>query len=214
MKNKLKKYKLNNKGSAIVTVLIVVLFLSVLATTILYLAGKNYVMKQSERKTIGSFYETETAVEEIKAKLVKIASDAYKDAYSKTLTQYAFTLDNKDLRRNYFLSAYQAYIVNEWNQELNTVGGAGKEADLLKSFVSDPNIYNPSIYTVTVTGGLDTTRLSNAIVELKGVSVQFKSSTGYVSKISTDFAIVIPDMEGDKEIDAADFVKYTNWVKE
>ncbi len=210
MKKKLNKLKLNNSGSAIVTVLIVVLFLSVLATTFLYLAGKNYVMKQSERKTIGSFYETETAVEEIKTQLVKFSSNAYKDAYSKTLTQYAFTLDNKDLRRNYFLLAYQASITNEWNKQLDTVGGAGQEVALLEKIISDAGVNA----TVTITGGLDTTRIANAVVELKGVSVQFKNSDGYVSKISTDFAIVIPDMEGNKDIDAADFVKYTNWVKE
>ena len=41
MTDKKRLLKLNNKGSAIVTVLIVIIFVSILATTILYLAGRN-----------------------------------------------------------------------------------------------------------------------------------------------------------------------------
>ena len=37
--------KLNNSGSAIVTVIVLVAFVSILATTILYVSGMNYYMK-------------------------------------------------------------------------------------------------------------------------------------------------------------------------
>lgn len=208
------RLKKDNNGSAILTVLIVILFLSVLATTLLYLSGRNFVMKQNERKTIASFYGTETAIEEIRAGLVMMASESYKEAYSKTLTQYAWTVDNKDARRQYFLQAYMDALTNNWSLRVNAAGGAGHEADALKAFVSDPDIYNASKYTVIVTVGLDTSRITSSIADFKGVSVQYKNDKGFVSKISTDFAITVPDMEGTSEINAADFVKYVNWIKE
>ena len=89
MTDKKRLLKLNNKGSAIVTVLIVIIFVSILATTILYLAGRNARMKATDRQTKESFYETERTMEEIKAGLVRISSLAYEDAYRRVISEYA-----------------------------------------------------------------------------------------------------------------------------
>ena len=45
MRCETKKHKLNNAGSAIVTVLVVVTFITILATVLLYISGLNYQMK-------------------------------------------------------------------------------------------------------------------------------------------------------------------------
>ena len=89
MTDKDTRHKLNNEGSAIVTVLIVIIFISILATTVLYLAGRNMKMKATDRYTKESFYQTEKTMEEIKAGLVRIASLSYDDAYKAVIAQYA-----------------------------------------------------------------------------------------------------------------------------
>ncbi len=208
------KRKLNNKGSAIVTVLIVVLFLSVLATTILYLSSRNYIMKQSERKTVESFYGNETAIEEIKAGFVVMSSEAYKRAYFLSLIMYASNADDEAARRNCFLENYKNCFLQVYNERLNSVGGLGHETDLIKSFVSDPSKNDANVYSFSFVGGVDTSMASSSIIRINGISVTYKNAKSFTSEISTDFAIVIPDIEGDENINSADFVKYVNWVKE
>ncbi|MDE6518408.1 MAG: hypothetical protein K2L18_11285, partial [Acetatifactor sp.] len=65
------KSKLNNDGSAIVTVLVVVAFITILATIMLYVSGMNFQMKVADYRTKESFYQAETPVEELRAQLVK-----------------------------------------------------------------------------------------------------------------------------------------------
>ena len=83
--------KLNNSGSAIVTVIVVVAFISILATTILYVSGMNFYMKMTDLHTKESFYEAETALEEIKAFLMTEAAEAGREAYMDVVINYAST---------------------------------------------------------------------------------------------------------------------------
>lgn len=49
MKQKRWKYiQLNNSGSALISVVAVAIFLSVIATTIIYISGKNYQIKAND----------------------------------------------------------------------------------------------------------------------------------------------------------------------
>ena len=59
--------KLNNKGSALVTVVIVIAFITILATLILYLSVMNFQMKANDYRTKESFYGAEIPLEEIKS---------------------------------------------------------------------------------------------------------------------------------------------------
>lgn len=56
--------KLNNDGAALVTVIVVITFISILATVILYSSGMNFAMKTTDIKTKVSFYDAETAMEQ------------------------------------------------------------------------------------------------------------------------------------------------------
>ena len=130
------KYKLNNRGSAIVTVLIVIIFISIMATTVLYLAGRNVKMKATDRHTKESFYETEKSMEEIKAGLIRIASESYEEAYAAVLKSYAEY--DATSRKNIFVTTY----MDACETKLGMAAAAGGVA----SFVSDT--------TVTVDNGV------------------------------------------------------------
>lgn len=229
MKKRIFNSKLNNEGSAIVTVLIVVLFISILATTILFIAGKNFTMKSSDRKTKESFYENEMVVESIKASIVKLASDAYEDAYNKTLTQFSWTMTNTESRRAYFLDCFKAKMEGDFlaTTAISAMDSSDAKKVKLNAYVNGLATYqgeSGDIVTITALGDgsgdfIITDDINAGVVRIKGVSVEYTDSdNGFTSKISTSFAIKIPNMEAsvsDAEvINAGDFVTYVNWVKE
>ena len=209
MTDKRNRHKLNNKGSAIVTVLIVIIFISILATTVLYLAGRNMKLKATDRFTKESFYETEQTMEEIKAGLVRIASLSYDDAYKAVISEYAGYNDSgrKNLFNNTFMKAF--------SDRYSALAGGCK--DLATSG-----------YAVTSAGSFTPFDPANPVNQLLITGVEVKDTKNdYTTIIRTDFLIVCPDVffnvnedtsvpdapgTGTK-ININDCVLYTNWEK-
>ena len=202
--------KLNNKGSAIVTVLIVIIFISILATTVLYLAGRNVKMKATDRHIKESFYETEKSMEEIKAGLVRIASLSYEDAYAAVMKEYAGY--DAAGRKNLFIETFISSCTGRLGIAAMTGGVAG--------FVSDPTVYVDA-------GSFDDSRKANGQLFIRGVTVR-DTLDNYTTEIRTDFAICVPadiefnlgsdssvpDSPGEvKTININDCVLYVNWEK-
>ena len=69
---KAKKQKQNNAGSAIVTVLVVVTFVTILATVLLYISGMKFQMKVADYRTKESFYQ---------AKIIRWLKEQYPGAF-------------------------------------------------------------------------------------------------------------------------------------
>jgi len=217
MTDKKKLLKLNNKGSAIVTVLIVIIFVSILATTILYLAGRNARMKATDRQTKESFYETERTMEEIKAGLVRISSLAYEDAYRRVISEYASY--NESGRSAIFCEAYTESFVNRWRMLTNGC----------RDLASDPTVTISSPVPDPAPGGssgLDEGERTSGILYVRGVEVKDRLND-YTTIIRTDFAIVCPEVSFNINYDTSvpdtysagepvninDSVRYINWEK-
>ncbi len=58
-----KKINRDNKGSALIVCIIVLLFVSILATVILYMSGVNYRMKKTDMYSKYAFYAAEEPLE-------------------------------------------------------------------------------------------------------------------------------------------------------
>ncbi len=71
-----KRKKENNKGVAMVTVLITITFLGILATSLMYMAYMNYLTKVVRQKSTDNFYTDEMALDEIAVTLQQMATDA------------------------------------------------------------------------------------------------------------------------------------------
>ena len=56
-------YKINNKGSGLVAVLITVAFIAALGSIMLYMGFVNVNTKVADRGTRGNFYETEQVID-------------------------------------------------------------------------------------------------------------------------------------------------------
>ncbi|MCR4908469.1 MAG: hypothetical protein K5985_06515 [Lachnospiraceae bacterium] len=79
----------NNRGSAIIVVLVTVAFVFILITTLLFVTLSNILMKYSDARNKNNFYTAETVVEQIKAGLENKSSAAFSEAYKSSLTYYS-----------------------------------------------------------------------------------------------------------------------------
>lgn len=220
------KSKLNNGGYSLITVIIAILFISILATTILYLAGSNYSIKNNDKNNKESFYECETAAEEIKAELSLQCAKAADVAYLNTIVKYNVNSANKryeNYRDDFFLE-----LKRLWINELLAEYGATDYSDVLQAMVDTGA-------TVTISDDgfyYDKTADPNHAY-IKDILISYTNSDGYVSEISTDIVFTTPKMNWgldssytsvdtsleDKvderiDYDVSDCVNYANWLKQ
>ncbi len=118
--------KRNNEGSALVVAIVVLLFVSILATIMLYLSGINYRMKKSDLNTRISFYSAETPLETIQSNLVIPLSYTMSKAYMSTNSRY-MTFTTADDRRDDF---YQTFY-DELEDLMITEYGGGCAEDII-----------------------------------------------------------------------------------
>lgn len=110
--------KSDDRGSTLVTVIVIVAFVSILATIMLYLAGENYKTKAIDQKTKESFYEAEEVVELFKTQLVVDVAKAAQEAYIATNADYiksegdAKTLAN--IREKAYLENFNTAFHKVW----------------------------------------------------------------------------------------------------
>ncbi len=115
-------FKQNNKGAALIVCIIILLFVSILATVILYMSGINYRMKKTEFHTKVAFYAGEEPLERMQTNLVVPVSEAINLAYATTNTHYT-DLGTPDERRAYFYNEFYKEFKNVLLK--NYCGGTG-----------------------------------------------------------------------------------------
>ena len=224
--------KLNNKGSALVSVLVVTAFITIIGTTMLYISAQNYQMKQTDYQNKQSFYEAEKAIDSLKALLVKDVQDAYLIAYNDTMNNY-LKLGNATDRKEYFQKRYHEELKKLWDARVPAAtgdadadaaarvtalknymisGGLAAEADCIYRFdgydVSPTTTTDPSTGTIT----------TKERFVLLGVRAKFTSGS-YTNFLCTDICLELPELELDesmadgKLISMTDCVIYMNWHK-
>lgn len=187
------KMKLNNSGMALVMVIAVIAFVSVFATIVLYIAGINFYMKTTDVKTKESFYNSEKALEEIKASFMIDASKAYENAYLEAIGFYSIKTP-EDLMLYYnqcFVDEFRD-IWREHTTGSRTTDPSNDQATAyLNAIVSSQ--YNGSISAIT--GGeilCNVDDRNDGTVVIKDVSFCFTDSNKYTTMITTDFVIQAP----------------------
>lgn len=223
--------KVNNSGSALVTVIVVITFISILATTILYVASMNYQMKLTDYNTKKTFYVAEIPMEEIRQQLVEDAASAYATAYQQTVAEY-ITLGSAG-RASRFETIFSEEMRKIWEGRAKVLDESGTfhyDWDkAIKDVVSVPYKVLKFIPDGVTNAGI-TSDLSEGYVYLKGINVTYTDEYGYTSVIKTDFCVVIPQLDWSIErySDAYDSdygnsrkvwdfdknVTYWNWTKQ
>lgn len=233
MGHRTKKRKRNNAGSAIVTVLVVVTFITILATVLLYISGMNFQMKVTDYRTKESFYQAEVLAEELRAQLVKDVEFAFAEAYTAAVSEYSGLSDAGGREANY-RQHFCEELMRIWEKRCGLQPGSSTEwnwnqgiTSILLSDIVVPGVieWNTNSTTkiselsvpaapgeasgeywkINLSGvTLDTTNgITNGQIILKGITFTYDSPTHYSSIVSTDYCITIPNVNWSETYESA-----------
>lgn len=186
--------KLNNKGSAIILVIIAMAFIGILASLILWMAYMNYYMKLVNMHANDNFYSAEQVVEEIRAGLQDDVAQMASESYSTVLQRYSEL--NTQERKVYFTSTLIDAVYKKFN---SSGSGLYKPKDDLADIYVEPAILaNATVTGVTGSGNVYSSiiySIDDGYVILRDVDVKYEDSDGYISVIHTDFRVSVPDID-------------------
>ena len=198
--------KRDDRGSAIVIVIIAMALICILATTILWASYLNYRIKINDLKVKNSFYSAETVVEQIEAGVKREVSKALNEAYQEVVSNWD-ALGTDANRESYFITAYIAAVESKFVTPACPAGQYDKNK--LKSFVdsewwitTDPNHDG---YIVNGNPGdawddaIPTFKQANAVngygsMSLQNICIEYYDTNDYLSIINTDIAIDVPKL--------------------
>ena len=207
------KWKFNNKGSGIVSVIVTVAFIGMLGTSLLFMTYVNYQMKLATRNSQSNFYATEEILDEVRAALQSTVSETITTSYATTLLSYGELTgaEDENLAQTVFAQNFIKTIADRIGLESIPVGGVGVIAGqnstklyyniqtLLDTIDSYTSVVASDYMTIKSSGSPTTGQavvyFSDAGVPLsltlEGIIVTFIDE-GYKSEIYTDFSIAFP----------------------
>ena len=199
--------KLNNKASAIITVIITMLFVMALGGALLFAAYTGYSIEITQRGDKANFYDASSAMDDMRLGIQTLLSQSITTAYTDALTEYVGEHDADYDPQTYFNDK----IVEQLLLKTVTVSGtpvnvftssvvsgetviSGYNAAAMKAMI-DSNILADSAITITVTGDGNVSR-SSSDGELKSMAVQAVAvkfvKNGYESNIVSDIIVTMP----------------------
>lgn len=216
MRNRIKR--LDNRGSALLTVILVATFLTILGTILMYITGMNYQIKQADYQNKRNFYTGEEALEEMKSRLIKDVSDAALLAHEDMAVYYA-SLTSEDMRKSMYYTCFYERMDELITDRMTMYGSVD---NWMNSYSQTAQLEYPGIdpdtgnivpgagftvemnldkYDANNNGSLDK---SEAIVkdenhgyyEIKGIKVKYVDpETKNTTKISTNFKLTPPPID-------------------
>lgn len=222
-----KNSRLNNRGAALITVVIAMLFIIALGSALLFSAYSGAAVKAAERGDRRNFYTAEEAMDELRAELQSYMSDILSKSYTDALIAYAEDVDGVDPQALFAVKTWDG--LTETNPALiSTSGTPNYNLGTLRNLLGDKDGI-----TLGVNGEFDAANITNAdrriicvdaegatvpiisgepdgiiaTITLKNVSVR-SIHEGYEALVNTDLVLTIPDFYA-KAITAAKFTDYS-----
>lgn len=197
-----KKNRRDDRGSAIVIVIIAMALIGILASTILWSAYLNYRIKINDLKVKNSFYSAETVIEQIVAGVKHdIVSPAINEAYQDVVSNWD-ALGTDTNRESYFITAYIAAVERKLN--VSPSGSPDRyDKSILKDFVDnvlwDESNAQGHIVNSAWDNAVPRFKAANAVngygsMAVRNICVEFYDGNGYLSIINTDIAIDVPKL--------------------
>ena len=126
------KKKRDDRGSAIVIVIIAMAMIGILATTLLWMAYMNYMIKVADIRNKNSFYSAEEVVEQVMSGLRRESAEAVGVAYREVLANWD-NLNSEAARSNVFMTTYMDTLVDKLKHP--TMGAAYYDRTKLEGYV-------------------------------------------------------------------------------
>lgn len=185
----------NNKGISLITVIVVVSLVAIMASVVLYSASLNYRMKATNVQTKETFYSAETAMDEVKAGLMQLESNALKEAYVTVLEAYGSKTPAE--RKKEFSEKYKEVLAAALKDPANP---SQYKVDILKSYLVETQLTtdesgNPVSGADITYKGAPELYVNDDKTILKNLVVTYYGEAGSVSIIETDIALNYPQAE-------------------
>ena len=204
-----KKINRDNKGSALVTVIVAAVFLAAVVTILLFVTAKNYKARQSDYLSKQNFYEAEKTLDELKTVFIEDCSTACSEAYIETLNNYInlSPLERQELYYKEFIESAKEI----WEERSN-----GALLDTVKSTLSTDLQKN-----VESVGEIEYNEEEGYYL-LKDVVVSCTTIDGYYSRIKSGIKVTAPSIdwgngttnEEEREILVEEYVIYSDWQRD
>lgn len=208
------KIRLDNRGSAIVTTIVVTLFISIIATTMLFVSGRNFIMKQTDYQNKQSFYKAEETLDRLKELLVVEVNEAYEIAYKDMMREYA-QLQTEDAQMRRYADTFTTYLYDKWEKKVTDMGASGSKLAVVQAFMGDPE--KAKLITDVSDFKIMSIDNKNRFV-IQGVQVYYVDDKGFSAYIKTDIALTPPEYKisggaSTEKMNMTENVIYINWQK-
>ncbi|MBQ8262107.1 MAG: hypothetical protein IJZ00_07465 [Lachnospiraceae bacterium] len=181
----------NNKGAAMVTVLIAVSFIIILATSLLYMTYMNYITKGLKYGSTDNFYVDEFALDDLATTIQQIAANS---------TSMGDAIDNIKTSAGVYTASTGAVCYNN-NNVAAMIQVASKEATISVNTAVSVNAAGVPISSNFIQDGNQ--------VKFLGVQITATTEEGYQSTITTDIILGFPGT-GVGDMDVNDFSVITD----
>ena len=198
------KKKRDDRGSAIVIVIIAMAMIGILATTLLWMAYMNYMIKVADIRNKNSFYTAEEVVEQVMSGLRRESAEAVGVAYREVLANWD-NLKLEEERSNVFMTAYTDALVDKLK---DTSRGTGYyDRTILEAYI-DAGIFQRGTSGAGVDedawdhGNALSDPLGDSVMEivnnnsiiLKNIYVSCTDDQERVSIVQTDICLDVPKL--------------------
>ncbi|MCR5011411.1 MAG: FapA family protein [Lachnospiraceae bacterium] len=178
-----KKRIVNDRGAALISVLIAVTFIAIIATSLLYMVYMNYLAKVMRYGSTDNFYTAEFALDDLSSELQQIAVDKGKAGGD--------------------ISAAIAEIRTQVGAG-STPGKSTYNPTMVQDFVRTARNDASIVVTTSYPTGAKNYEDTDTQVKLKGVVITATDEKGYVSTITSDIIIKFSP-QGQGDLDICDF---------
>ena len=213
----IQKLRRNNKGAALMLVLVAVALVTVLVTTMITASLINIQMKASERKGIENFYNADSYMDLVKTVVKTDANKILDAAYKELLINYKASASDATKK-----NAFYANFVNSYFKSM--VGVTPEQAAVIQASGTSGNqveqrLSNYAGRMLTFDGGdLDQGRKGYAdFIETEtepsgSVKIKLKNADDWVSDLVKDGKLVVTIKGIEAEKDPYDVTKYTGTI--
>lgn len=212
----------DDRGSAMAMVIVIITFIAILAAILMFVSYVGYQMRMLDRAGKDNFYTAETVLDEINVGLQNEVSDAVAKAYEDVMTNYAL-YDTAKERSNQFYDIYTKVLREtlQRNPSGSDEPSGTYSVERLRSYLS-PELIGDGVdgsrdrfgtYGAIVESNMDPESYMMVIVSgegvlLKDLKVTYVDERGYVSIISTDIRIILPDISFAQASDLPNIKEY------
>ena len=180
----------DNRGSALVTVIIAVLFIGIIASIVISITHSTFMNILTGDASTSNFYEDEVKIDQFKAKLQNIADDAIKEAYDVWLTEY--TRKSKGKTPEQLTDEFNLLFANLFQDKIDDFFDIVKNGTPLSSLSGEDTTKYRDLLDSDIRPVVDITDPKK--IRITGVSVT-REEDGHITTIETDIVLQIQTPE-------------------